>query len=437
MSKGVFHNSLLTVVRQVLSIVFGLLAMVIIARVLGKSGQGQYTLAILLPTLLFTLLNSGLSISTVYFLGQKKYTDEEIYSTNLFTSFLLSLVSIATGLVIIFFFKDYFFENLNSKLLLYTLLIIPLIFTQKNLQTIFQGKEDFEKFNLVVILNQLGLLLFSIVFVWFLDLGVYGAVLSFGMSQFLMLVASFYFLKTSYGLFWPKKVSIDFAKESFKFGLKGHLSNVLSFFNYRIDMFIIAYFMDDVAVGVYSVAVLLAERIWLISQSVSSVLFARVANLSNDDERNRFTSIASRNTLFITLIGGLFLAIISKWFIELFFGMEFVDSVKPFLYMIPGVVIFSMSKVLANDFIGRGYPEINTYIAFVTALTNFGLNIWLIPIYGVKGAAIATSSSYILDAIIKSTYFSFKNNVAFKEFYIFKSSDLGLYKNQINKYLKK
>ncbi|MDB2613507.1 hypothetical protein N9Y89_02365 [bacterium] len=37
MSKGVFHNSLLTVVRQVLSIVFGLLAMVIIARVLGKS----------------------------------------------------------------------------------------------------------------------------------------------------------------------------------------------------------------------------------------------------------------------------------------------------------------------------------------------------------------------------------------------------------------
>lgn len=430
MSKGVFHNSLLTVVRQVLSILFGLLAMVIIARILGKSGQGQYTLAILLPTLLFTLLNSGLSISTVYFIGQKKYTDEEVYSTNLFTSFLLSIVSITTGLVVIYFFKDYFFENLSSKLLLYTLLIIPLIFTQKNLQTIFQGKEDFEKFNLIVILNQLGLLLFSIVFVWFLDLGVYGAVLSFGMSQILMLVASFYFLKTSYGLFWPKNLSLDFTKESFKFGLKGHLSNVLSFFNYRIDMFIIAYFMDDVAVGVYSVAVLLSERIWLISQSVSSVLLARVANLNSDDERNRFTSIATRNTLFITFLGGLFLAIISEWFIKLFFGIEFIDSVQPFLYMIPGVVIFSMSKVLANDFIGRGYPEINTYIAFVTALTNFGLNVWLIPIYGIKGAAIATSASYILDALLKSLYFSLKNKIAFIEFYILKTSDINLYKKK-------
>ena len=48
------------------------------------------------------------------------------------------------------------------------------------------------------------------------------------------------------------------------------------------------------------VAVLISERIWLVSQSVSSVLFARVANLSNDKERNKFTSLASRNTLMIT-----------------------------------------------------------------------------------------------------------------------------------------
>ena len=71
MRKGIFYNSLLTVIRQVLSIIFGLFAMIIIARVLGSSGQGKYTLAILLPNLLYTLLNSGLSVSTVFYLGQK------------------------------------------------------------------------------------------------------------------------------------------------------------------------------------------------------------------------------------------------------------------------------------------------------------------------------------------------------------------------------
>ncbi|MBF45825.1 MAG: hypothetical protein CMD38_06100 [Flavobacteriales bacterium] len=437
MSKGVFYNSFLTVIRQVLSIIFGLFAMIIIARVLGSSGQGQYTLAILLPNLLYTLLNSGLSISTVFYIGQKKYSDCQIYSTNLFTSLLLSIASIFIGLIIIFFFKDYFFESLTVKVLLYTLLIIPLLFTQKNLQTIFQGKEDFEKFNMIVILNQLGLLLFAILFVLLLDMGVFGAVLSFAMSQFLMLLASFYFLKVNYNLLLPSQVSMNYAKDSLIFGLKGHISNVLSFINYRIDIFIIAYFLDDIAVGLYSVAVLISERIWLVSQSVSSVLFARVANLSDDAERNKFTSLASRNTLLITFVGGLILALVSNWFINLFFGESYSQSVIPFLYLIPGVVIFSMSKVLANDFIGRGYPQINTYIAIVTALCNLGLNFWLIPKYGIKGAAIATTASYLLDTLMKSCYFSFKNNISFSEFYIIKFSDLTLYKNQINKYLKR
>ena len=92
-----------------------------------------------------------------------------------------------------------------------------------------------------------------------------------------------------------------------------------------------------------------------------------------------------------------------------------------------------MSKVLANDFIGRGYPEVNTYFACVTALINFGLNLWLIPIYGIKGAAISTSVSYILDAIMKSVYFSRKNKIAFGDFYILKTSDIELYKSKLAK----
>ena len=131
------------------------------------------------------------------------------------------------------------------------------------------------------------------------------------------------------------------------------------------------------------------------------------------------------------------MALVSHWFINLFFGESYSQSVIPFLYLIHGLVIFSMSKVLANDFIGRGYPEINTYISFVTALCNLLLNFWLIPKYGIKGAAIATTSSYLLDALMKSCYFSLKNNIPFSEFCIIKLSDFTLYKNQINKYFKR
>ncbi|MBL6663206.1 MAG: flippase [Flavobacteriales bacterium] len=437
MNRGVFYNSALTIIRQVLSIGFGILATMIIARTLGAEGQGQYTLAILLPTLLYTFFNSGLSTSTVFYVAKKKYSDIDIYSTNLLTSFLLSIFSILVGIFVVFFYKDYFFENISQQLLLYSLLILPILFAQKNLPTIFQGKEEFKKFNFIVLLNQFGLLIFSIFFVWVLKLGVIGAILSFASAQLLMLIVTFYFLNQSYGLLWPKKYSLTYLKDSFYFGIKGHFSNVLTFLNYRLDMFLIAYFMDNSAVGLYSIAVILSERIWTVSQSVSTVLFARISNLNDDVSKNKFTSLAARNTLFISLIGGSVLALLSHWIIIILFGENFSESILPFLYLIPGVIIFSLGRVLANDFIGRGYPEINTYIAIVIAFTNLILNVWLIPLYGINGAAIATSISYTFDVIIKSIVFSKKNTVPYYDFIIMKISDFELYKNKVTIFFKK
>ena len=56
MSKSVVYNSSITVVRQVLGIIIGMLSAMIIARVLGVEGQGKYALVILLPNVLYTVL---------------------------------------------------------------------------------------------------------------------------------------------------------------------------------------------------------------------------------------------------------------------------------------------------------------------------------------------------------------------------------------------
>ncbi|MBF90968.1 MAG: hypothetical protein CMP75_04320 [Flavobacteriales bacterium] len=430
MKKSVVYNSILTVIRHLLGSLIGVVAIIIIARVLGKEGQGEYTLAILLPTILYTMLNGGISTATVYFLGQRKYNLEEVYSTNFISSLALSLVSFIVGLFIVFFYKDFFFKGIPQQLLLYSMLVLPLLYLQKNLQTIFQAKEDFERFNFIVILNQFGLLLFSVLFVWGLELGVLGAVLSFGFSQLLMLFVSVRLLRKEYSLFIPKSFSYDYLKEGFLYGIKGHVSNVLSFVNYRIDMFLLAFFLDNIAVGVYSIAVTLVERVWLVSHAVSSVLFARVANLSSDEERNKFTSIASRNTLFITALTGLVLLILGKWIVLILFGLEYESSVKPFLWMLPGVVLFSLGRIIANDFSGRGRPEINTYVALAVAATNLGLNFILIPIFGIIGAAMATSASYMLDAVLKSVIFALQNKVSFLDLVLIKGNDLLLYKTK-------
>lgn len=401
--------------------------MILIARTLGSNGQGQYTITILLPTILYTFFNSGVSISTVYFLGQEKYKDDQIYSTNIFSSFVFSALAIVVGIILIIFFKESFFENTSSLMIYSALLLIPVLFLQKSVQSFFHGKEDFEQYNIVALLNQLGLLFFAIFFVWILDLGVPGAVLSFSLSQFLMLLVSCIITYKRYNLFLPTKISFSYLKECVVFGLKGHFSNVLTFISYRVDILLIAYFIDDVAVGVYSVSVLLVERIWLISQAISSVLFARVSNLKTDFEKTNFTTLSSRHTLFLTSLFGITIAFFSPWLIVVLFGQDYKESISPFLFMLPGVVLFSLSKILANDFVGRGYPEINSYIAIVVAFLNVILNIILIPKYGVVGAALSTSFCYGIDALIKVIYFSHLHKISLLKFVMIKKSDFKLY----------
>ena len=432
--KSVVYNSFLTVVRQLVGIALGMISAMIISRTLGVEGQGKYALVVLLPNVLYTIFNMGIAPATVYYIGKKKFALENVFKMNLLLALVLSLVTIIVGILFIVFFHEQFYESVPLQAMCMILCVLPFLFLNKNLQVIFQGREQFEKFNIVVILNQAGLLLFSTLFLLVLDFELVGALLAFILTQILMLLGVFYFLRTEFQLRLSSgSISIDYLKASIVYGMKGHLSNILAFINYRIDLFIIAYFLNDAAVGLYSIAVSIVERIWIVSQSVSAVLFARVSNLSTDQERANFTAIVSRNVMFISLLAGGFLFFLGGWIITTLFGEAYTDSITPFLYLIPGVVLLSYARILSHFFAGIGRPEINTYVASFTTLLNISLNIYLVPKFGVKGAAIATSITYASNMIIKSTIFGWKNKVSVIDFLIIKPSDLLLYQSYFNK----
>lgn len=432
--KSVVYNSFLTVVRQLVGIALGMISAMIIARTLGVEGQGKYALVVLLPNVLYTIFNMGIAPATVYYIGKKKFALENVFKMNLLLALVLSLATIIVGILFIVLFHQQFYESVPLQAMYMILCVLPFLFLNKNLQVIFQGREQFEKFNIVVILNQVGLLLFSTLFLLILDFELFGALLAFILTQILMLLGVFYFLNTEFQLRLSSgSISIDYLKASIVYGMKGHLSNILAFINYRIDLFIIAYFLNDAAVGLYSIAVSIVERIWIVSQSVSAVLFARVSNLNTDQERANFTAIVSRNVMFISLLAGSSLFFLGGWIITTLFGEAYTDSITPFLYLIPGVVLLSYARILSHFFAGIGRPEINTYVASFTTLLNISLNIYLVPKFGVKGAAIATSITYASNMIIKSTIFGWKNNVSVIDFLIIKPSDLLLYQSYFNK----
>ena len=59
-----------------------------------------------------------------------------------------------------------------------------------------------------------------------------------------------------------------------------------------------------------------------------------------------------------------------------------------------------------------GHTKLVLFNSIGTFILNFGLNIWLIPIYGILGAAIATLSSLIVVGVVRviQVYFILKIN---------------------------
>lgn len=436
-SKTFFKNTLMTLSRQISSILLGLLSSIIIARVLGPEGNGMYQLIVLLPTTLMTLLNFGVGTSSVYYIGQKKYEVKDIIKTNTLSGLSISFVSIIIGAVVIQFFSNDFFQGVPKAYLYAVLIIIPLLVLNEFYLVIFQGVQDFKSFNSLALVRQIAVLFSLALLLFIFDIGLVGTVISFSLGILSQFVLTLYLMKKRIQTtILSGTVSKQYFKKSFSFGYKAHFSNVLSFINYRADMYLISFFLAPAAVGLYSVAVVIAEKLWIVSQAISSVLYPVISSSNNEDDKNRLTSALSRNVLFFSIIFGIVFYFLSDFIFNLLYGSAYNESSQMLKLLLPGIILFSVDRILSNDLAGRGRPDLNMYTSLFTVISNVLLNIYLIPKIGISGAAISTSITYILSTMIKIIIFNKYTGTSFAKLLLLQKDDLRFFKEIIHKAVK-
>jgi O-antigen/teichoic acid export membrane protein len=93
----------------------------------------------------------------------------------------------------------------------------------------------------------------------------------------------------------------------------------------------------------------------------------------------------------LTAIAAIF---IFPLFIDFTIGEAFRASYQPFLFLLPGVVLFSINILLAARLAGKGNVFINMQGAALCFIIILILDLWLIPQKSSTGAAIASSIGY-------------------------------------------
>jgi len=399
---------------------------VIVSRILGPQGKGVYTLAITIPTIIAFILNMGIDSANIYFIGKKTYPIGAIAGN----AFLYSLFFGTAAAVLLGatspLLQAYFLKGVPDKAMAITILLIPIMLISQNIYYILLGYRKIKQLAFLSVSRGAVYLILLLVFHHFFHLSVYEAIYSYILALAAFLSLGMYFLiKAGY----LSHLSLDkyLFISSLKFGIKQHLGAVAQLLNYRLDLLIIAAFLEPARVGLYSVAVLVGESVWYISRAVSQVLYPKTT-ASKSEEADKFTPIVCRNAVFLTLIAVIFLFLISDYLIPFAFTPLFSESIVVLKLLLPGIFSLSIARILGSDLTGRGFPEYSSLATGISLVLTIILDLLLIPRFGINGAAVASSIAYTVSAVIVLAIFRKKSGVKISQILIVRVSDIVIYK---------
>ena len=206
----------------------------------------------------------------------------------------------------------------------------------------------------------------------------------------------------------------------FRYGFFNQLDVFAQLLSFRISYFILAHNVGNKEVGVFSVAVSIAESVWLISRSVSLVHHVSVINTNDSRANTKRTLQYIQKTFLHTVVALMALIVIPNYFYSYLFGKDFSDVRMSIISLIPGIAFFSISFVISGLFSGQGHQKINSIASIVGLFFAIASAYLIIPLYGVIGAGISASISYTVTSFIKVYYFSKKYHVTWKDYFAFK-----------------
>lgn len=181
--------------------------------------------------------------------------------------------------------------------------------------------------------------------------------------------------------------------------MRGHLGNMASFFNYRLDVFVVNYYLNSTQVGLYALGVVISEALWQIPAAAALALFPRTARTIEQGATD-FTCLIMRQVLVIASAGALAIGIGSWLFLPLVFGERFRPSIAVVWLLLPGTLALSLGRVGVSDLAGRGKSGYSSVFAMTALVVTVAMDLILIPRLGIQGAAVASSAAYFTNATL-------------------------------------
>jgi O-antigen/teichoic acid export membrane protein len=364
------------------------------ARVLGAELGGN--ILFISNTLYLFLLIGSLSFESgiTYYVVKKEIPETILASAALLWSLVITLF-ISAGVFL--FYKNG--THLFSPALLcfaaaaYTLgSLLTIYFT-----AFFYAHDDYKTPNLV--LGSSNLLLLAFVpwhanWLGFVDKKIF---IWLFFSVFLiqgLFIAGSWFIKNKQHIIL-KSGSIKRIAPALRYSTAALLGNVAYFLLYRIDYWFVDYYCSAKSLGNYIQVSRLGQLFLLLPMVIAGALFPQSAKEKPGFTMADIGKLAKQMIVLYSLLA-FFIWLIGRPVISWLWGREYNEMFIPLLIIMPGILFLSVSYLFSPIFAGKGKVKYNVVIALITLGVVVTSDWLLIPAYGIKGAAIATSIGFFV-----------------------------------------
>jgi O-antigen/teichoic acid export membrane protein len=163
-----------------------------------------------------------------------------------------------------------------------------------------------------------------------------------------------------------------------------------------IDRVVLARMAGLAAAGLYSLAVKFSQVVTVVVRAFNLAWPPLAYSIRSDDDARRAYSLVVTYYLLVSFTIVLALSLEARWVVRALAAPEFFDAYEAIPLVATGVTLYALYLVLSVA-VGRvGRTEYNFPVTGVALATNLGLNLVLIPPYGIVGAGIALVAAYLV-----------------------------------------
>lgn len=370
----------------------GAVQAIAIARHLGPEAKGYVSILILGPTVVGWLLSLGLTPATMYLAGGARETVARLFTMSAFAAAVLG----AAGAVVTIFVVGPLVEDRGDvyRALVLGVVLLPTLLLRESYGAVLVGIGEivaFSKASMVARILSVGLVVLATYAsppAWF-----FAAVsASLGISN---VVVVFWAACGRFRWNW----SPDTLRMQIRYGLRSHIGGISELGALRFDQFVVFAAAGAAQLGFYSSAVFVSEILILFAYATTTVTFGRLSGASPDHalRLSRLTVMAVSAALGLAAIP---IMVLAEPVMRFLFGPGFAVAASALSLLTLAAMVQGVGRVAVSALRALGHPLLSSLVHLLGLGASVPLVLWLVPAYGIVGAAAASLASYGVTTVL-------------------------------------